>query len=451
MKLIHTTAICAAIATGSLCHAAVPADKAEALGTTLTAVGAEKGGNADGTIPPYEGGLSRTPAGIKVQDGKRPNPFAGEKASFSIKGDNVARYADKLTAGAQELLKRHPDFRIDVYPTHRTAAFSPTWYANTKKCATTSRTLDGGIGLESPQRGCVPFPIPHDGYEAMWNHLVHERGASAEAVVSNWNVDSAGHTSLSATVRVKVRFIWEDDSPGVNPEVLEDLLLEYQAPARHDGERLLLREFTNEYKQRREAWQYLPGQRRVRLAPDLNFDAPNSTTNGTNTTDDNYLFNGSMERYDMKLVGKKEIYVPYNDYDFTQYAPIEKSLLPKFVNPDNVRWELHRVWVIEATLKPGKRHIYSRRTFYLDEDSWAALASDEYDSHGQLYRVGFAFGSQHYDTQTFYTDATVHYDLIGGGYAVSNLMAGKNEGLYYDRKFPAAIFTPGSLTGSGVR
>jgi hypothetical protein len=451
MKLIQTTMACAALVASCIAHAAVTPEQAKALGTTLTAVGAEQAGNADGTIPAYDGGLSKIPAGLALQGAKQPDPYANEKPSFSINAGNAAKYADKLSAGAQELLKRYPDFRIDVYPTHRSAAFPQSWNDNTKKCAVEDKTLDGGLGLDAPQRNCVPFPIPQNGYEAMWNHLAHFRGLAAEAVVSSWNVNSAGYASLSSTVSAKANFTWQDDSATADPKLFEQLLINFLAPARHDGEKILVHEFVNEYTDRRQSWQYLPGQRRVRQAPDVNFDTPNSTTNGTNTFDDVYLFNGSMERYDFKLVGKKEMYVPYNDNRFVYFTPVADSLKGKFINPDSVRWELHRVWEVEATLKPGKRHIYSKRTFYLDEDSWIALAADEYDSRNQLYRVAFAFPVQHYNVPSLFGDVDVHYDLIGGGYSVSNLMSQPKEGVFYNQKFPKDMFTPGSLIGSGVR
>ncbi|GAB3378185.1 DUF1329 domain-containing protein [Lysobacter fragariae] len=446
MKLIHITATCAALAAASIASTAV-AQNANALGTTLTPVGAQKEGNADGSIPAYDGGLS----GRAAQNGKRANPFPDEKPLFSIKGDNVGKYAVKLSVGAQALLKKYPDFRIDVYPTHRTAAFPQVWYDNTKKCATVAKTTDGGLGLDSPQRNCVPFPLPENGYEVMWNHATHYRGASVEALVSNWNVNSAGRASLSATANAKVYGVYHDESPGVNAKLGQQLLVNLLAPARHDGEKILVHEFVNQYRDRRQSWSYLPGQRRVRMAPDIAFDAPNSTTNGTSTIDDTYLFSGSMERYNMKLVGKTEMYVPYNDNQLAYYTPTATSLKPKFINPDSVRWELHRVWVVEATLKPGKRHVYSKRTFYIDEDSWVALASDEYDSRGQLYRVGFTFPVQNSDVPLLYGDVYVHYDLIAGSYSISNLMVGPKEGIWYNRKLPKDLFTPGSLAGSGVR
>jgi hypothetical protein len=200
----------------------------------------------------------------------------------------------------------------------------------------------------------------------------------------------------------------------------------------------------------RRAYQYLPGQRRVRLAPDLAYDTPNPSTSGMSTIDDVALFNGKQDRYDFKLVGKKEMYVPYNTYKFTYYDKPEEVFLAKFINPSVVRWELHRVWVVEATLKEGKRHIYSRRTFYIDEDSWAALAADQYDGRGQLWRPGFAYITQIYDAPAINCAPSGHYDLIGGNYYV-NQWPGASGVKVSDSMKPDSAWTPDSMAGTGVR
>ncbi|HSW22304.1 MAG TPA: DUF1329 domain-containing protein, partial [Burkholderiaceae bacterium] len=200
----------------------------------------------------------------------------------------------------------------------------------------------------------------------------------------------------------------------------------------------------------RRAWMYLPGQRRVKVAPDLAHDTPNPGTAGATTFDDTFIFNGSMDRFDFKLVGKKEIVVPYNAYAAVYQAKQEQLLKPNHLNPDLVRWELHRVWVVEATLREGKRHVYSKRTFYLDEDSWSALASDEYDARGQLYRTGFAYMAPSYDLPAPYTDMFGHYDLVSGVYSLTGFIA-ETGGLKHTKPLPDREWTADSLAGAGVR
>src|SRR5471032_1727795 len=126
-------------------QASVPSQEAAKLGASLTLVGAEKAGNADGSIPAYNGGLSTAPASFKVGDNMRPDPYAGEKPLFVINGKNLDQYKGMLTATTAELAKRFPDYRIDVYPTHRTAALPQAVLDNSLRNATAAKSLKGGL------------------------------------------------------------------------------------------------------------------------------------------------------------------------------------------------------------------------------------------------------------------------------------------------------------------
>ena len=162
----------------------------------LTAVGAEKAGNKDGTIPEYSGGLATPPAEFKKGQGIRPDPFAGEKPLYSVDAKNMNQYADKLGEGVKALMKKYPSYRIDVYPTHRTAAFPKYVLDNTAKIALRAKTTNEGRSMEGGHAG-FPFPIPKDGYEAMWNHLVRFNGQSYVLTFRAFNVDSAGRATMS--------------------------------------------------------------------------------------------------------------------------------------------------------------------------------------------------------------------------------------------------------------
>ena len=225
----------------------------------------------------------------------------------------------------------------------------------------------------------------------------------------------------------------------------------YVGPSRRAGEALLWYDSVNPMKQGRRAWQYLPGQRRVKLAPDLAYDTPNPGAAGASTYDDVSVFNGAMDRYNWKLVGKKEMYIPYGSYRLTYHKNPADITKPRHLNPDFVRWELHRVWVVEATLKEGARHIYSKRVFYLDEDSWLAVASDQYDARGQLYRASFAFPSYSYDVQAQFGDTFAIYDFSSGLYNITGLF-GPYAGLKYMTELPKENFwSSEALAGAGVR
>jgi hypothetical protein len=436
-------------ASGSLAsHAAVTADEAKTLGTTLTAVGAEKAGNKEGTIPAYSGGMTSAPASYKSGDGIRPNPFGSDKPKFAIDAKNLAQYQGNLTEGTKALIQKYPSFRVDVYPTQRTVAFPKFVTDNTVKNATRAKTLNEGRSIEGAHAG-FPFPIPKTGNEAMWNHLVRFNGPAYEAKYRNLNVDANGRVAL-ATEGISVQEYPFWDNARSEAETYWRLKLTYTGPARRAGEALLLVDPLDIGTKDRRAWSYLPGQRRVKVAPDLSHDTPNPGTAGATTFDDTFIFNGSMDRFEFKLVGKKEMFVPYNAYAAVYQSKQDDLFKPNHLNPDAVRWELHRVWVVEATLKEGKRHVYSKRTFYLDEDSWAALASDEYDARGQLWRTGFAYMAPSYDLPAPYTDMFGHYDLVSRVYSVTGFIA-ETGGMRHTKALSEREWTADALAGAGIR
>ncbi|MBI5604994.1 MAG: DUF1329 domain-containing protein [Deltaproteobacteria bacterium] len=442
MIAVALVLVCAGWAIG-----AVSQEEAKKLGTTLTPIGAVKAGNAEGSIPEYTGGLINPPAGYVKGSGLRPDPFMGEKPLFSIDAKNIAQYADKLTEGTKALMKKYPSFRIDIYKTHRTVAFPEFVAANTVKNALKAKTAREGLSLQNAHAG-YPFPIPKDGYEAMWNHLTRFSGDAYTINFESYNIDSAGIPSLSLIATFIFDYPFYDTGK-MKVDYFYRMKALYTGPPRRAGEAVIILEPLDYTEKGRRAWQYLPGQRRVRLAPDIAFDTPNPGTAGGSCYDDTFLFNGSMERFNFKLIGKKEIYVPYNNYKLSYFqGDMKQVLTPKHLNPDLVRWELHRVWVVEGTLAEGKRHIYSKRTYYLDEDSWTALASDEYDKRGNMYRMGLAYMSPSYDLPAPSADMQTYYDLIAHSYAVNFW---PRKGIKYTNKLRDVEFSPDGLAGSGLR
>jgi hypothetical protein len=452
MKFVHTVlAASLALAVAGQAHAAVSAEQAAQLGTSLTLVGAEKAGNADGSIPAYAGGLTQAPASFKAGDSVRPDPFAGEKPLLVIDGKNVEQYKDQLSATTVELAKRFPSFRVELFPTHRTVAMPQAVLDNSLKNATGAKALEGGQAIDNVLPG-VPFPIPQSGAEAMWNFLLRYQGVTIHSKYDSWNVDAAGVASLATTGKAFISYpIYEDmNKPIGATDTYYQMKLYYTGPARRAGEAIMLRDAANPLEQARRAWQYLPGVRRVKLAPSLAYDTPNPGTAGAGTYDDVFVFNGALDRFDWKLVGKQEMIVPYNTYRLT-YAPEAKAITTaNHVAPELVRWEKHRVWVVEGTLKQGARHIYAKRRFYLDEDSWVALASDQYDANGQLYRGSFAFLSQSYDKNVPDSTPFMIYDLVGGTYNINGVV-GPYGGIRYIDALAKAQWAPESLAGAGIR
>jgi len=436
------------VALPALAGAGVGPEEAKQLGATLTEVGAERAGNADGSIPAYEGGLVRPPPDYRPGSGSRPDPFAGEEPLFSIDAKNAGAHAERLTDGVKALLARYPDFRLDVYPTHRTVAFPREVLDATVRAATTATATQGGRSF-SGAWAAYPFPIPKTGHEAMWNNLVRFSARCARVRIFAYRVEPSGRVTLSSSAHLTEDFpYWDPAKAGSNTYFR--LRISYDGPPRRAGEALQLVDPVDYTRANRRAWQYLPGQRRVRVAPDLAHDTPNSATAGAQTFDDALLFNGAMDRFDFVLLGKRELYVPYNVYRAMYGSTPDELLGPHVISPDRLRWELHRVWVVEARLLPGKRHLYSRRVFYLDEDSWSALLSDQYDGRGQLYRVGLAFMAPSYDVPAPWADPFLHYDLAAGGYAI-NGWPGSTGWLRHGECLGDAAWSPDALAGAGVR
>jgi hypothetical protein len=429
---------------------AVSPEEAAKLGTTLTQTGAEKAGNKEGMIPPYTGGLTKPPANYVASSAEPVDPFAGEKPLFSINAQNMAQYAGKLTEGTKDLLKRFPTFRIDVYKTHRTIAFPDYVIKNTVINAVKATTANGGLSMKNAHAG-IPFPIPKDGYEVMWNHLTHYQGRAWESSTVTDLVDSSGRMiPVGGGVMVN-EYPYYDEGTPYDPDIYWKIRWFYNRPARKIGEAGLLFDPVNMAEKGRIVYQYLPGQRRVKLAPEVAFDTPNFDSAGSNVHDESFIFCGSMERYDMKLIEKKELYVPYNVHKvYTRVKNQEEVLGPKHLNPDAIRWELHRMWVVEATLKQGKRHCYPKRRFYIDEDSWTALACENYDNGGKIAKIGYTMQIQHYVINAPCTKCHVFFNIPAGCYTISFWHAAEG----YHRKvnpLPQRDYSPDAIAGRGIR
>lgn len=423
------------------------AQTAADLGKTLTPMGAIKAGNADGTIPEWTGGITKPPA--NWQPGTiEVDPFPEDKAKFTITAANMAQYQDKLPEGLKALLKRYPDYKMNVYPTRRSASYPDRIYKETIANATRAKLADGGNGVEGAKEG-VPFPIPKEGVEAVWNHLLRYRGEATERNVGQVNPQTDGSYTL-IMLHEQVKYLYQ--APGGAPANTSLYFLqEVTSPARLAGEILLVHETINQVKEPRSAWTYNPGQRRVRRAPNVAYDNPGTASDGLRTTDNFDVYSGAPDRYDWKLIGKKEMYVPYNSYKLhskdTKYDDIIK---PGHINQDLARYELHRVWVVEATLKQGTSHIYAKRRFYIDEDSWQILVADHLDARGEMWRVAESHPVNYYSMPTFWSTLDALYDLQSGRYTAIGL--DNQEAPYkFDAKFSDADFSPDSLRRAGVR
>lgn len=239
----------------------------------------------------------------------------------------------------------------------------------------------------------------------------------------------------------------------MTPQGLNNTLFYYKynvvAPSKLAGSALVVQETLDQVLAIRKAWRFSRGERRVRRLPMLAYDSLQPDTNGMATADVVDSYNGAPDRYEWTLSGKREMLVPYNSYAVHQQGiPYEDILKDKTVNPQLLRYELHRVWVVEANLRKGFSHPYAKRRFYLDEDSWQILAVDVYDKKGALVGLQESHPINYYDAPMFGSTLETIYDFPGNRYFADGL--DNNEPMYdFKAKLAPIDFTPQALRREG--
>jgi len=443
-RLLPQLSLLAALAAAVAATAATAPDYSR-LGKDLTPVGAERAGNADGSIPPWDGGLTKPPPGWTPQQGYI-DPFPNDKALFTITSANVAQHQSKLTTGEVALLKKYPEFRMDVYPTRRTAALPKE--VTDKVAAQAGKVTLQGFGLQNLNGSTTPFPIPQNGLEAIWNHLVRYLGGGVIRSGHSFPVRGNGDYFK---IGFSSKRIYAQNVEGAEPNRLFYALGYFTEPSTLRGTIFLVHEPVDQVAEQRSAWIYNAGTRRVRRAPDLAYDGINDGSEGMVVTDQVDAYNGAPDRYDWQLLGKREVYVAYNTYKIADKALKYKEIIGKHtINAALVRYELHRVWVVEGTLKPGQRHVYVRRTFYLDEDSWSVLAEDAYDSRGELWRAALQGLIQCYDAQVPWYQFGIVHDLTSGAYITGGYDNEIREPMQFGVKAGIGDFQPDALRRLGA-
>ena len=399
-------------------QAKVTPEEAAKLKGELTPLGAERAGNRDGSIPEWTGGMTNPPPHTNGE--WLTDPFRDEKPLFTITTANYKEYIDKLSSAQIAMFENNiQNWKMDIYQTHRTVTV-PDWIQeNIYRNATSAVLVDDGNGVEGACGG-IPFPIPKSGLEVVQNYLLryYMSNTILDTVGLKGFRNSQGYYSGGDRSVTKVPY-YQKDTPC--NERLFYFANEYTGVPRRAGEQLVVNDFLNASKRPREAWQYIPGQRRVRRAPTIAFDTPDTSLQ---TYDDAWCYNGSPEKYDWKLIGKKETFIPYNGYSLESSwgrgELTEANLTPGYpTSPLIMRWELHRTWVVEGTVKENERHIYAKRVFYIDEDSWSIGVHERYDGKGNMWRITFANILYDYggDKNTLLRP-TMSTDLITGEYAV---------------------------------
>lgn len=429
-------------ACASQSQAKVDETQASRLGQDLTPLGAERSANASGSIPAWTGGV-QPPAGYSVGM-HHPDPYAADPVLYRVDSSNVAQYAALLPEGLRALIERYPDFHLRVFPSRRSAAAPQRIYDETRDNAVSAELIANGNGIKGAVAG-IPFPLPQDGMEVIWNHILHYKGEQTH-MINNQAVVINGRANLIKRDR-HIYYVYNRE--GMDKAQLDNTLLYYKyrvtAPAKLSGTSLVVQDPMDQVLAIRKAWRYSPSDRRVRRLPSLAYDSLQPDTSGLATADVVDSFNGAPDRYEWKLVGKREMLVPYNSYAaHQQRIPYDSIVGPRTLNPELLRYEQHRVWIVEATLRKGFSHPYDMRRFYIDEDSWQILAVDLFDENNELIGLQESHPISYYEVPMFGSTLETLYHLKDGNYFVDGL--DNNEPMYdFNAKMGPRDFSPAAL------
>lgn len=449
----RTTILVSALMAGALSTSAfakVPEAQINRLGADLTPMGSEKAGAGD--IPEWTGGLATVPGNVNYVAGQHmPNPFPDDPVLFTVTPENMGQYDDLLTLGYKTLLSTYPSYKMNVRQTRRTCAYPDIVYEATRRNAQVGELAAGGNGVSEAIMG-FPFPIPNSALEIVWNHTLRYRSFKATRQFTAAAVTRGGDYTLT-TVQDEAILQWSDPTKG-RAEELDNISIYYIAntiaPARAAGSVILVHETLNRALDPRKAWQYSPGTRRVRRAPNIAYDNPGTNSDGLSTSDSFDGYNGAPDRYDWTVVGKSVKIVAQNAYDAltAQYTDFIK---PLHLNQDKIRYEKQRVWTIEANLKDDTRHVYARRVKHLNEDSWAIVSAELYDGRGELWRIQETHNIQYYHVPLCGKNAEVVYDLQAGRYLALTMQNEEPPLNYFADELDVNRYTPASIRQLGVR
>lgn len=427
----------------------------------LTAAGAEKGGNKEGTIPAWHG--KETPLSGWSYGKYRGDYWKhkDEKPLFAIDASNVERYRDKLSPGQVQLIKQTKGYKMEVYPSHRNADYPDFIVANTKSNVGRAKLSADGSNLKEAYLPGIPFSTPKTGAEAIWNFMVRYQGVGLE-------YPAGAYTCLSPRPGSSE---WVDllgpqhnyfpfgkkgtQTPAQIGDIYYQIYFQYKSPPALAGQGLVQTWYFNKDN---EAFYYFPGQRRVRRLPSAAYDAPQIGFENQYTFDQPYLLNGQIDRHSWKLVGKKEMYIPYNSFGMFNFKKkLHDVLQPTHLSNDSRRYELHRVWVVEGTVKKGMRHTAHKKVFYIDEDSWLAVAGEDYDAQGKLWKVREAYPIPVWELGGVMANAPfAQYDLTNGRYVCDQSSIGTGKDIKWhvetsDSRFRSAFFNGDNLRAISER
>jgi hypothetical protein len=430
----------------SAIQASVTPEEADHLGKDLTAIGAEKAGNADGSVPAIEEADKPLAGWALDKSRRRYYRFKDEKPLFSIDASNVEQHAGRLTEAQVVALKNVAGYRMDVYPSHRACGVDPVYAERSKQNALEARLGADGWSLAHARTAGAPFPIPKNGVEALYNAQIRPQGLGFQVEGGTTTISpEPGSTEFT-------RYVWDEVMywPSLRPEkastesdggVLFHIYYTFFEPAALRGQAVVA---TNYLNKSAEQYSYFPGQRRVRRLPNSEFDAAIAGFENQYLYDEQLLLWSTLDRYDYTLTGKQELYIPYNDFGMYDLDASPKEVYGKsFVNPSYRRYERHRVWVVDAVLKKGLRHLSPHRVYYLDEDSWSIVAVTEFNQKGKVWKLleSAVIPVWELGGNCAYT-AFVIWDLLGGRYVADYSPVGASKDFHFIAPGDAAAGTP---------
>ncbi|PYC41646.1 DUF1329 domain-containing protein [Pseudomonas soli] len=416
---------------GAICSVQAASQGAQKLGSELTPLGGEVAANSSGDIPawatPGPQGEGWSYGQMRAEHWK----FRSDKPLYSIDASNVAQYASKLSPGQLELFKKIPGYRMEVYPTRRSCGVPDFVADNTRQNLGFAKLDPSGVALVEAHVPGIPFPLPSTGAEVMWNMKMRYRGLGVEIPKSISGISPRkGGEWLRQSSDTFFFTPWGKKGSELFSATgrLENATFSsYREPAALAGQAGVQTAVAGEQA---TTFYYFPGQRRVRRMPSYSYDAPQIGLDNQYNVDEANVFFGTMDRFDWKLVGKQELLVPYNAFGaYDTAAKVEAFAGNDSIAPQARRYELHRVWVVEANVRQGMRHQAPKRMFYIDEDSWNPLLAVDYDKQGQIWKVREGFSIPVYETGTCDVQAQVQYNLVDGRYLfdMTSVGAGKND------------------------
>lgn len=435
--------------------AAVSPEEAGRLGNDLTPIGAERAGNAAGTIPAWDGGLTAPPPGIGYEAGKHhTDPFAADRPLYTVNAANMAQYEGQLTEAHKALLKAYPDsYFMNVYPTHRSCAYPKHVYEAVKRNAVSGQLTNEENGFTGAVMA-FPFPIPQSAREVLWNHEIRYQGYKVTRESAAAAPTKTGDYTLDVALD---QWIYRYSNPDLkSTEELDNVIMHFLrhgiSPSSNAGTLSVTHNTMDQVLEPRHNWSYRPGERKVKQVMGQLYDNVLATSDGIRLNDTFNIFSGGGDRYDWSLIGKQEKLIPYNTYRLASPDTKYKDILHKsHLNPEVMRYELHRTWVIEGRLKPGKQHIFATsRIMYFDEDSWTGTAGVLYDGAGEITRVQEAHIFNYYDQPLCNIGSDTVYDIDGGRYHIVG-MRNEQKPVKFDIQDQPGSFSPGGMRRLGVR